>query len=168
MSSPVKPQTGASSTHWTNTPPLPSCSPPARSPPTAELFSPPPPRDTLENQANSRENRPLIVVQYWIDGRQAAETWSFRCSNGVQFALLNAYRPRYEQREPPVILSYRGKQYPLYPFTGASWWGFFSELGSDGAPIHQPGFSVQFYRGTSLQFNDTKIGTQCQEITPGV
>lgn len=100
--------------------------------------------------------------------RAAAETWSYRCSNGVRFALLNAYRPRYEQREPPVILSYRGKQYPLYPFTGASWWGFFSELGSDGAPIHQPGFSVQFYRGTSLQFNDTKIGTQCQEITPGV
>ena len=29
-------------------------------------------RETLENQANLRENRALIADQDWIDGRQAA------------------------------------------------------------------------------------------------
>ena len=100
--------------------------------------------------------------------RAGAETWSFRCSNGVQFSLLNAYAAPYERGVPPVILNYRGKQYPLWPFRGASWWGFFGMLASDGAPARQPGFSVGFYTsGTSLEFNNTQIGTQCRKITPG-
>ena len=97
-----------------------------------------------------------------------AETWSYRCSNGVQFSLLNAYAAPYERGVPPVILSYREKQYPLWPFTGANWWGFFGKLGSDGAPAPQSGYSVGFTTsGTSLKFNDTQIGTQCREITRG-
>ena len=100
--------------------------------------------------------------------RAAAETWSYRCDNGVQFTLLNAYAAPYERGEPPVILSYRGKQYPLWPFIGASWWGFFGRLGSDGTPDSQPGYSVGFYTsGTSLGFNNTKVGAQCRKVTRG-
>jgi hypothetical protein len=32
-------------------------------------------RENLENQPSSRENRPLIAGQDWIDGRQAAGFW---------------------------------------------------------------------------------------------